>query len=306
MTGTTFPAFTGGPDEGGPSYQNRDYQQQPHYQNQNNQGQQDHGQGQRQWGNNQGQYQGNNNGSSGSNHQNNSGSSGDGNRGNWNNQRNGNWNGQRSGGGFGGNGGGSGGKWGGGNGGGFQKKRPEETDLTLYKPYAIAANPDAPPEILAKFQEIALFLESRDYTARIDGKDGVSAALEKTIKKFEMHLPWRGFGDKESRFYYNTDRAFAVAKMFHPTFDNMKKGIQAFLAGNARLIMGDKMVSPVLFFLCWTEDGAESIKSRTSRTGFTGHPIAIASALGIPVFNLAKPDAQQRLTFLVESTSDQN
>ena len=30
--------------------------------------------------------------------------------------------------------------------------------------------------------------------------------------------------------------------------------------------------------------------------------LAIASALGIPVFNLAKPDAEQRLDFLVEST----
>lgn len=233
--------------------------------------------------------------------QNNNGGGGNGNA---NNGGGGGWQGNKGGGNWQGNKGGGGG-WQGNKGGGNWKDRPKETDMSLYKPYAIVANNDAPAEILVKFQEIAHYLESKGYTLRTRGMEGADDAVEKTVQRIEVHLPWREFNGKQSKFTFNTDRAFAIAKMFHPTFDTMKKGIQAFLASNARLVMGDKMVSPALFLICWTEDGAESIRSRTSRTGFAGHPIAIASALGIPVFNLSKPDAQQRLTFLVESTNVQ-
>ena len=203
-----------------------------------------------------------------------------------------------------------GGGGGNGGGGGWQKKpwqgggqkRHEDMDLTLYKPYACTANADCPPEILEKFDRIAKKLEELGYTVRVGGMDGVEDRIEKLVNKKEVHLPWKEFNNKQSKFTYNSERAFSIAKMFHPMFDTMKKGIQAFLAKNARLILGDKVNSPALFLVCWTEDGVESVKEKTNRTGFTGHPIAIASALGIPVFNLAKPDAEQRLDFLVEST----
>lgn len=199
----------------------------------------------------------------------------------------------------------------GGGGGSWQKKpwqggsgfkRAEETDMSLYKPYACTGNADCPAEILEKFDRITKKLEELGYTVRVGGMDGIEDRIEKLIPKHELHLPWRDFNGKQSKFTYNSERTFAIAKMFFPTFDTMKKGVQAFLAKNARLILGDKVVSPALFLLCWTEDGAESVKERTNRTGFTGHPIAIASAVGIPVFNLAKSDAEQRLDFLIEGT----
>lgn len=194
----------------------------------------------------------------------------------------------------------------GGGGGNWQKKpwqgRQEETDLTLYKPYACTGNTECPPEILEKFDRVAKKLEELGYTVRVGGMDGIEDRIEKLVQKKEVHLPWKGFAEKDSRFTYNSERAFAIAKMFHPTFDSMKKGVQAFLAKNARLILGDKMNSPALFLVCWTEDGVETAKEKTAKTGFGGHPIAIASAVGIPVFNLAKPDAEQRINMLVEST----
>lgn len=269
MNGTTFPGDPGY-DGGGErqSYQ-QNYSQ---------------GGGQSNGGNQSGGWQGNQN-------------NGGGNGGGWQN---------RQGGGNGGNwqnrqgGGGGGGNWG-------QKKQwggksADDGDLSLYKPYVIAANNDVPPEILTKFDELAKWLESLDYTVRVGGMEGIEDRIEKLIGKKEVHLPWKGFNEKESRFTYNSPRAFAIAKMFSPTFDTLKKGVQIFQAKNARLIMGDKMNSPALFLLCWTEDGAESLRERTGRTGFTGHPIAIASGVGIQIFNLAKPDAEQRLKFYVEST----
>lgn len=280
MNGTTFPAYPG---------QEQDRSNDQYGTRYGNNSQSDEGQGQ-------------NNGG----WQNRQSANGGGGGGNWQGNRSQNYQGGNGGGGGGwqGNRGQGGGWQGKGGGGGGKFQRAPETDLTLYKPYTIVANNDVPPEIASKFEEIAKRLEQREYTVRIGGMEGIDDRIEKAVKKFELHLPWREFNGKQSKFYYNGERAFAVAKMFHPTFDSMKKGIQAFLAKNARLILGDKMNSPTLFLLCWTEDGAESIRERTAKTGFSGHPIAIASALGVPIFNLAKSDAEQRLNFLVESTTN--
>lgn len=199
---------------------------------------------------------------------------------------------------------------GGGNG-GFQNKapwqgrkdwkRPEETDMSLYKPYAATGNREAPPHILQKFDELARMLEAKGYTARVGGFEGIEETVEKATTKHEVHLPFKDFNQKQSKYTWNSERAFAIAKLFHPTFDTLKKGVQTFLAKNARLIMGDKMVSPALFLLTWTEDGAESMREKSSRTGFSGHPIAIAAAINIPIFNLGKPDAEQRLKLYLEA-----
>ena len=186
----------------------------------------------------------------------------------------------------------------GGGGGGFQK-RPEDTDMTLYKPYACTANEDAPPEIKNKFIEIVKMLENNGYTLRTGGMEGVEEIVENSVTKKEVHLPWRDFAGKQSRFTFNTDRAYAIAKKYHPTFDGLSKGVKCFLAKNARLILGNNMTSPALFLLTWTEDGATSSRDRTARTGFAGHPIAIAAGIGIPVINLARSDAEQKLNMLI-------
>lgn len=190
----------------------------------------------------------------------------------------------------------NGGQGGGGN--GFQK-RPEDTDMSLYKPYACTGNDDAPPEIKQKFIEIVKMLENNGYTLRTGGMEGIEEIVENSVTKKEVHLPFRDFNGKQSRFTYNSDRAYAIAKKFHPTFDGLSKGAKCFLAKNARLILGNNMTSPALFLLTWTEDGAISSRDRTARTGFAGHPIAIAAGVGIPVINLARSDAEQKLNMLI-------
>ena len=192
----------------------------------------------------------------------------------------------------------NGGQGGGGGGGSFQK-RPEDTDMTLYKPYACTANEDAPPEIKNKFIEIVKMLENNGYTLRTGGMEGVEEIVENSVTKKEVHLPWREFAGKQSRFTFNSDRAYAIAKKYHPTFDGLSKGVKCFLAKNARLVLGNSMTSPALFLLTWTEDGATSSRDRTARTGFAGHPIAIAAGIGIPEINLARSDAEQKLNMLI-------
>ena len=193
--------------------------------------------------------------------------------------------------------------WTGGGGDKAPFKRPVETDMTLYKPYAVTANRDCPPEIQAKFIHWVQKLEGLGYTLRTGGMDGIEDDVEKVVTKKEVILPFRDFAEKKSKFTYVSDRALAVAKQFFPSFDTIKKGAQLFLAKNARVVMGNTMAAPSLFLLCWTEDGCESIRHRTNRTGFTGHPIAIASAVGLPIFNLGSSSAEQRLQMYLDSVA---
>ena len=180
--------------------------------------------------------------------------------------------------------------------GGFQRKpKPDFGPIELYKPYAMASNREISTAMLGRMTELAKMLDSKGFTCRIDGAEGASSAVEPVQCRKEVMLAWKGFNEKESPFTYTPPEALELAKKFHPTFETAKPAVQTFLARNVRLVMGQTLKSPVRFLVVWTEDGAESSKDRTSRTGFAGHLIAIASAVGVPVFNLQRPDAEQRL-----------
>ena len=207
----------------------------------------------------------------------------------------------------------------GGQGGGFQKKpwqpgggggkfprKEEPLDPTIYLPYAVSGNKEAPPEILAKIKELVAYLDSKGFTTRTGCADPIElAADDAATGKRERILPWKDFAEKESKLTWNSERAHVIAKMFHPTYDNMKKGVQHILGKNARLVLGDKMNSPARFLLIWTEDGAEHVRQKTGKTGLAGHIIAIASAAGVPIYNLGNPSAEQRLREYVEQLSQQ-
>lgn len=201
-------------------------------------------------------------------------SGGNNNRGNF--QRNNNWKGN------------------GGGGGGYQRREKEPEDLTLYKPYVVVANKDVPQEVISKFKQLAKELEDQGFTVRTDAADMLGSVIE-AFDKCETYLPWKGFNDKISKNTWNSERSKSIAKMFHPSFDSMKPAIQAFLARNARLVLGQDLTSPSMFILVWSADGAETKIERTAQTGQVGHHIAIANAMRIPVFNLAKQDSERRL-----------
>lgn len=56
------------------------------------------------------------------------------------------------------------------------------------------------------------------------------------------------------------------------------------------------------FVICWTPDGAEGEAECSRETGGTGQAIRLASRWGVPVVNLARPGALERLAALVEAS----
>lgn len=189
----------------------------------------------------------------------------------------------------------------------FQKRDYRDPELVeLYKSYAGTGNKEAPQNILDRFTEIARVLDQFGYTLRTGGFDGPEEYFEKGSSHLELHLPWKDFNKRDSKLTFTSHEAMEIARKFHPTFDGLSPAIQKFLAKNVRTLLGKDLKSAVRFVICWSEDGAETIKEKSFKTGNIGHVLAIASAMRIPVFNFGKPDAEERLRKYLEIPDGRN
>lgn len=180
-------------------------------------------------------------------------------------------------------------------GGNYQRPQEPEGPVELYLPYTISGNREIPPQILNLLVEFVKDLDQRGYTMRTAGREGPEDTFEKAATRKEIHLPWRGFLDKESKFSFAPEAARVLAAKFHPSFDGLSRGVQTFLATDVRVVMGKDLKAPALFLITWSEDGAETPQEKTSRTGNAGQAIAVANALKIPVFNFGKAGTEARL-----------
>jgi len=175
----------------------------------------------------------------------------------------------------------------------------DPSKVFLYRPYVITGDRSTPPEVTSRLVAVMKQLEEKHFTTRSSGLDGPDATIIKDSANLELFLPWKPFNGLESKNYFNTKECLVIAKQFHPAFDGLKPAIHAFLGCNVRLILGNNLKSAARFMLCYTEDGAESDKTKSSKTGNLGLAISIASAMRVPVFNFRHTDAEQRLfTFL--------
>lgn len=185
-----------------------------------------------------------------------------------------------------------------------ERYKADEGPVELYLPFVATGPRDAPASALSKMISFIEELETLGYTLRNGGRDGAEDLFEKSVKRKEIHLPWKGFLDKDSKFTFTTDAARILASRFHPSYDNLKPVIQTFLATDVRMVMGKDLRSPALFLMVWSEDGAETLIEKTARTGNAGQAISVACALKIPIFNFGKSDAEQRLrTYLGTQTN---
>lgn len=193
-----------------------------------------------------------------------------------------------------------GGKWkgnGGGGNGGFPAPKPPVENPEPYLAYAVVSNKDIPQDILSNYERIARRLHELGYTARTGTLEGIEAKAETLPIRKELLLPWKGFNEKESQFTSSTPLIKGIAKKYMKSgnWDELKPAMQGFLQKNARLVTGHFGNSPAKFVLCWSQDQAETGTQITFNTGNIAHALTIASAWHVPVFNLARPDAEARL-----------
>lgn len=121
-----------------------------------------------------------------------------------------------------------------------------------------------------------------------------------STKQKQIFLPWKQFNQHDSEWYDPPEKAFDVAKQYHPAWKNLKEVSKKFMARNTQQVLGPKLDEPCSFVVCWTLDGCEHGDDTTEHTGGTGQAIRVASSYNIPIFNLKNPNTIQRLfDFLV-------
>lgn len=187
---------------------------------------------------------------------------------------------------------------GGGGGGQFQRKvlTPEElAAYKLYKTVAITGEDNVPDHVAMAVLDVVKMVQDNDFIIRTSAMRGLEEEVMRHARGAEVHLPWKGFQNMESKFSYSPDEAKELAKRCHPTWDNLKLPIQGFCAKNVRLVLGKDLKSACQLLIIWTEDGAESVRDRTGRTGLTGIAIDIAAQAHVPIINLQRPDAVNRI-----------
>ena len=169
--------------------------------------------------------------------------------------------------------------------------------------YAGIGSRSTPAADLARMRELAIELAHMGYEMRSGAADGADTAFEQGSDaargRKAIFLPWPGFQgrypDPKASTYLPSPEAFELAATIHPAWSRLSRGPQALHSRNCHQCLGRALDAPADFVVCWTADGAESARETTSKTGGTGTAIRLASLRGIPVFNLVRDDAEERL-----------
>ena len=187
----------------------------------------------------------------------------------------------------------------------------------MTRAYAGIGSRETPTVVLKQMSRIAARLWRRGYTLRSGGAAGADQAFERGASKeekqsgvstpgFEIYLPWVGFNGRLLDSHYHLldfPKAAMIARRFHPAWYRLSVATQKLHARNAHQILGADLESPVAFVVCWTADGAETARETSRETGGTGTAIRLASKRDIPVFNLQRPDALERLRVFLTTDS---
>jgi hypothetical protein len=200
-------------------------------------------------------------------------------------------------------------------------KRREE--LRMEEPMEEPKNPvyytgvgsrETPLEVCRLFTRIAQRLEKRGYILRSGHAIGADRAFESGQSTGDIYLPWPEYGVRS----YKNDPGMEVRenaivspreKVFQDYEELVAFGLRTascpeshkLLHGrNFRQVVGQEGEPLSSFLVCWTKDGAETLKECSASTGGTGTAIKLASLKGVPVVNFQRKDAMERLAKLVK------
>lgn len=161
--------------------------------------------------------------------------------------------------------------------------------------YAGIGSRETPLNIQQQIVDIGFQLGQSGWLLRSGHADGADQAFEEgaiSVRgKMEIFLPWPGFNDAPKGGSYITRKLtpelLDYAKQFHPAWDKCSNAAKSMHARNVCQIMGEDGNQLVDLVICWTKNGKGG--------GGTGQALRIAKHHKIPIFDLALPDAPEKL-----------
>lgn len=137
--------------------------------------------------------------------------------------------------------------------------------------------------------------------AALGADSDFEAGFKRVDGNIEVYLAWRGASGHSSPLFGVCPRAFAIAKTVHPRWDALSDAAKKLHGRNVYQVLGKTLDIPSNALICWTPDGMEKEKERTSKSGGTATAIVLACRNNIPVFNLARSGSLNRLVeFMLE------
>lgn len=149
---------------------------------------------------------------------------------------------------------------------------------------------ETPAHVIEDIEAIMALLVPLGFILRSGAARGFDEMAERVVLrlagKTEIFLPWKGFGGHKSRLYKLPPIAFEIAQqhMSPHHWRGMSTGGQQCHARDVQQVLGKRCGPPDVpseFVVCWTEGGKV--------VGGTATAIKVATAHGIPVFNLHNP-----------------
>lgn len=175
----------------------------------------------------------------------------------------------------------------------------------MTRAYAGVGSRKTPGDVLRTMRRLSARLSVLGWVLRTGGADGADAAFLTGVWDVcphdggvppELYLPWEGFnGANLATSDHPSFTAYAIASKHHPAWGSLSDAARALHARNVHQILGRNCSDPSKFVVCWTEDGACTEQPPTRETGGTGQAIRIAIAYDVPIFNLARQDALERV-----------
>lgn len=177
--------------------------------------------------------------------------------------------------------------------------------MRVYLPYAGVGARKVPKDQYALINKLGKRLDELGLTLRSGGAAGCDAEFERNVfRSKEIFRPLTYNGRLPNGHFVMRgairDKAEELISATHPRWNFLSPDVKELHVRNAFQILGADLESPSLFVLCWTADGADGIKKKTSdKTGGTGTAIRLAALHGIPVINLMNPNALKELNKLL-------
>jgi len=173
--------------------------------------------------------------------------------------------------------------------------------LPTSKIYTGIGSRTLPEEYRLRVETIAKLCYEKGFTLRSGGADGSDLEFEQNSNSKEIYLPWKGFNNNKSELYETPVLSETFAFFHHVGYDYLKQSVKKLMNRNVLQVLGRKMTDPSDFIVCYTEDGCNSYKTRTAKTGGTGLAISLGSTLGIPVFNVKNDKDYSELVMCINS-----
>ena len=179
------------------------------------------------------------------------------------------------------------------------------------RPYAGIGSRGTPAEVLALIEAIAVRLAGEGWVLRTGASPGADQAFYRGALtgggSVQLYLPWPGFEAtaweraRESRVQVlerPSGAAYELAARFYEPWSGrpwpeLDAGAKALLARDGHEVLGADLRSPAEGIVCWTPDAG--LEGGDPRSQGTGQALRIAAQLGIPVFNLARPEHARHL-----------